>query len=935
VSLFIEKVKLRKKIVKKIIIITILLAAVNVYSNILYQPDNLNFEQGRPGFVPDGWVFPSKLATAGYIAFIEHKTVYEGRFSVAIDNPHYNADTAIVEGSPNMSTLYQSVDAFPFRNKTIRFSAWVKCDIGEPDAKGELWIVVRDEKKEVIVTEYGENDQITENVWHKKEIMAFIPNDADELRFGFLLNGKARLWADAVSIDIINPEGSSDLPPQQLSDKAIPALVTFAKLYGYLHHFYPSQNFRSLDQERLMLYSISRILDKPDNFISDMKGLLKDIAPEANILKKNEQINYSYLKPTTLQDRIAYVAEIAGGPVVKNSPAFYSILRNVYSTTRSREGSVFQNIDMIKYDNKKVVVSAMIKVDGKSPGSNAQIWCKTDIINSQDYTFATNSETPALENEWKKYSVEINMPENVYNLRLALVFLGEGAAYFDDIKVQVYDGEKLEKEFIVPNGDFEQSGAGNTLNSWEIEPAVLSAGYNAGRELNVKFGGSFSLRIASDLETMIKFPDMGELAIFPINEQYDIAFPLVIPIQKEFIADDFIKKLEIPGKPFGYNPTINDKSTRLAAVIQLWNIIKHFSLKTIAEAELENMLIQSLISVSTVNSYQDFSNIMNNMVQILTDPRVTVWNQFYDLKYGLPLVFHKFEQDVIVTSVIDNSLDITAGDVLTHVDGVQINDLIKKYEIKHYAVNQNFAILRALANIRVGVKDSKSTLTLKNKNGESREVAVTRNTLLHDIYEPRPEPIVELDSLVYYVDMTQVSDKTFKRVTDQIPEAKAFVFDMRGHMSMSEHVLSLFSDKDLDGVRWEIPVYTKPEKQLQSKIIYSGGITGRKKYTDTKLIFLIDESTIGYSEAVANIIKESQLGILLGAPSAGLIGETFSTRLIGGTSLSMTGMKAYNSTYKLLNGNSVEPDVLLLRNNNKFLNYTELLLEKALELLKN
>jgi C-terminal processing protease CtpA/Prc len=928
-------VKLRKKIVKKIIFITILLAAVNVYSNILYQPDNLNFEQGRPGFVPDGWVFPSKLATAGYIAFIEHKNVYEGRFSVAIDNPHYNADTAIVEGSPNMSTLYQSVDAFPFRNKTVRFSAWVKCDIGEPDAKGELWIVVRNEKKESIVAEYGEDDLIKDNVWHKKEITAFIPYDADELRFGFLLNGKARLWADAASIDIINPDGAVDLPPQKLSDKVIPTLVTFAKLYGYMHHFYPSHNFRSIDQERLLLYSISRILDKPDNFISDMRALLKDIAPEANILKKNEQMNYSYRKPASLQERIAYVAEIAGGPVVKNSPAFYSMLRNVYSTTRSREGSVFQNIDMIKYDNRKVIVTAMVKVDGTSPGSNAQIWCKTDIINSQDYTFATNSENPAFENEWKKYSVEINMPENVYNLRLALVFLGEGTAYFDDVKVQVYDGEKLEKEFIVPNGDFEQSGLGNTLNSWEIEPAVLSAGYSAGRDPNIKYGGAFSLSIASDPETMIKFPDMGEVARFPINGQYDIAFPLVIPIQKELIADNFAEKLEIPGKPFGYNPTINDKTTRLAAVIQLWNIIKHFSLKTIAEAELENLLIQSLISVSTVNSYEEFTIVMNNMVQILTDPRVTVWNQFYDLKYGLPLVFQKFEQDVIVTYVIDESLDINAGDVITHVDGVKINDLIKDYESKHYAVNQRFAILRALTNIRVGERDSKSTLTLKYNKGETRNVSVTRNVLLYDIYEPRPEPVVELDSLVYYVDMTQVSDKTFKRITDQIPHAKAFVFDMRGHMSMSEHVLSLFSDNDLTGVRWEIPIYTKPEKQLQSKTIYSGGIIGRKKYTDTKLIFLIDESTIGYTEAVAHIIKESQIGILLGAPTAGLIGETFSTRLIGGTSVSMTGMKAYNSTYNLLNGKSVEPDVLSLRNNNKFLNYTELLLEKALELLKN
>jgi C-terminal processing protease CtpA/Prc len=521
-------------------------------------------------------------------------------------------------------------------------------------------------------------------------------------------------------------------------------------------------------------------------------------------------------------------------------------------------------------------------------------------------------------------------------MRLALVFLGEGSAYFDDVTVQIFDGEKLEKEFMVPNGDFEKSGAENTLNSWEMEPAVLSAGYNAGRDPNTKYGGSFSLRISSDTETMVNFPDMDELARFSINKQFDLTFPLVIPFEMEKLPQDFAKNnLEIPGKPFGYNPTISDKTTRLAAVIQLWNIIKHFSINKIEATELENLLIQSLKSVSTTNSYDEFSNVMNNMLQILNDPRAVVWNQFYDLKYGLPLVFHKFEHDVIVTSVIDESLDITAGDVLTHVDGIKIGDLIKEYENRHYFVNQRYLTLRALANIRIGEKDTKSILTLKNNEGKSRDLVVSRNVLLYDIYEPRPEPIVELDSLVYYVDMTKISDNYFKRITDQITEAKAFVFDMRGHISMSEHVLSLFSDKDLAGVRWEIPIYTKPEKQLLSKTIYSGGITGRQKYSDTKLIFLIDESTIGYTEAVAHIIKESQLGTLIGAPTAGLIGETFTTRLIGGTSVSMTGMKAFDSDNRLLNGKSVEPNVLLLRNHNKFLNYTELLLEKALELLNN
>lgn len=919
----------------KNLIIMMLFIVVNATANIIYQPDNLNFERGRPGYVPDSWIFPAKLETAGYSANIDDKTVYEGRYSVALINPNYNADTASVGESQNMSTLYQSVDAYPFRNKMINFSAWVRTQHEEFDAKGELWIVVRDEKKNIVLSVYGENDLIRDSIWHKKELTAIIPKDADELRFGFLLEGKSSLWIDAVSLNIIDPEGSIDLPPATLSEKVLPNLLSFAKLYGYLYHFYPSNTFRSVDQERLLLYSVSNILTDNFDFAKDMKSLLKEIAPQANILAKNEQLNYSYKTPTAIQDKIAYVSEIAGGPVLKNSPAFYSMLRNIYSTTRSREGSVFQNVDMIKNDNKRIVVSAMIKVDGLSPGSNAQIWCKTDIVNSDKYTFATSSENPALDNEWKNYSVEMIMPENVYNLRLALVFLGEGKAYFDDVKIQMFDGNKMEKEFIVPNGDFEKAGAGQTLNSWQIEPAVINAGYSAGRDQMNKYRGAFSLRISSDINTMIKFPELGKLARFSINDKHDIVFPYVLPQNQEISNVDLSEKLSLNGKPHGYNPKITDRTTRLASVIQLWNIIKHFSMNDLNNDVLDNLLVSSLKSASIANSLNDFNDILNNMMMVMQDPRATTWNQFYESKYGLPIVFHNFDDDIIVTSVIDQSLAINPGEIIKGIDGVNIEDVIENYSSKHYSVNPDYNILRALANIRSGEKNSECVLTISDKSGQVRDIRVKRNELLSNIYEPRPEPIVELDTAIYYVDMTQMSDKTFKNISDQIGQVKAFVFDLRGFIIMSEHMLSLFSDKDIQGVRWEIPIYTKPEKKLISKKVFAGGIKGRSKYPDTKLIFLIDESTIGYSEAVAQIIKDEKIGILLGAPTAGLIGEAYTTRLIGGTSISLTGMKAYDSNNGLINGKSIQPDVLLHRNHNKFLNYTELLLEKALELLNN
>lgn len=76
----------------------------------------------------------------------------------------------------------------------------------------------------------------------------------------------------------------------------------------------------------------------------------------------------------------------------------------------------------------------------------------------------------------QEYKLKITLPKNVYNLRLALVFLGEGNAYFDDVNIKLFDGDKFVKNIDVPNGNFELSAPNNTLHSWQTESEVLSAG---------------------------------------------------------------------------------------------------------------------------------------------------------------------------------------------------------------------------------------------------------------------------------------------------------------------------------------------------------------------------------------------------------------------------------------------------------------------------
>lgn len=217
------------------------------------------------------------------------------------------------------------------------------------------------------------------------------------------------------------------------------------------------------------------------------------------------------------------------------------------------------------------------------------------------------------------------------------------------------------------------------------------------RTADIRKEGEFSLRISSDLETMIHYPELGEIGRFSINNEYDLVFPLVLMPRSEMLLTNFSEKFTIKGKPTGYNPNYRDRTTRLALVIQLWSIIKHFSLNQIENEILNNALRKSLTDVAAKGDYDSLMATLNELIMLLDDPRANVWNQFVDAKYGLPLVFNQFENEIIVTTVIDESLPIEPGDKILKVGGTDIRQAIQNYTKSIVSVNDRFAVSKALA----------------------------------------------------------------------------------------------------------------------------------------------------------------------------------------------------------------------------------------------
>jgi C-terminal processing protease CtpA/Prc len=157
-----------------------------------------------------------------------------------------------------------------------------------------------------------------------------------------------------------------------------------------------------------------------------------------------------------------------------------------------------------------------------------------------------------------------------------------------------------------------------------------------------------------------------------------------------------------------------------------------------------------------------------------------------------------------------------------------------------------------------------------------------------------------------------MNDVRLKDYIEPLAQREGYIFDLRGFSSISEYFLSFLTNDSILNAKWEVPVYTQPDKLNPSSSIFgTGKISGNGKLSGKKVVFITDEKTTGYAEAIISIIKSNKLAKVLGQPTSGAPGEVFAVRLYGNFNVSLSGLKVYSPDGNLLTGSPIKPDILV------------------------
>ena len=297
---------------------------------------------------------------------------------------------------------------------------------------------------------------------------------------------------------------------------------------------------------------------------------------------------------------------------------------------------------------------------------------------------------------------------------------------------------------------------------------------------------------------------------------------------------------------------------------------------------------------ATDGNKTEYLETLERLCADINDGQGRVWENNSDNYFGIPVLWKWVGEKLIIYKIDKNSTDIIPGSEVISINGKNANEIVKSKKLSITGKNEQWRMLRAAAEMRVGLLNEPMNLRLATPDGAIEEHKLSYNIKLADLTDSRPDQFRIIQDDFYYMDLTRITDRGMKNLVselkEKLPTAKFIIFDLRGDANISEEFLGMFLNSSVPSIIRKFPVFTKPEGKPCTYLKLQSEITAKNPRVKATVVFLIDERTSGSAELIAGLAKIYKIGMLVGSQTSGTANEVFGINLPGEYKASIIGM---------------------------------------------
>jgi hypothetical protein len=720
---------------------------------------------------------------------------------------------------------------------------------------------------------------------------------------------------------------------------AVANLRAFAKLYGYVHFFHPSDEASSIEWERFAVLGAGRVLDCSDaeSLRSTLVGLFGPFAPTVQVYGAGV-----HPKPVKLVGDSATCLPVCWqhrGPGLQNARPYSSQRTNRPKPAHYAERTVVQSIDLPSAD-ANVERSLRVRVRARSEeveSGDEPIVFGVGINLGEDrfVAVARASGIPVSGAAWRVLQVEVPIEPGQAQAAVGVAAGSSGTLWADDFEAWVSSGDSWLKL------DLKDPGFEDSLSLEESPAWVYSS--PAEKTEDRPFAGAKCLHMIADTsratfagspapgEFVDKLLDRGLMCRVPLclwSEQGK-TLPHVDSAALECLRTE-IDAIELD------TPDLPPPAARLGAVVIAWTAAQHFyPYFDVVPTDWDVVLTETLAQALADAGRLDFHRTLRRMAVALYDSHANG----SDLRSDKGMVKARLDivEGRIVVIAARQETGLHRGDVLLEINGRSASEVLGDEE-SCVSGSPHWRHVLGLFRLLFGPKNEPLRFLVERGTGTALVSAMPCEPPGLPLSCDTGDCIRELEPGIWYVDLTRAPMPAIDSVMDKLAKAEGAVFDLRGYPCHNHDVIShLLTGKEKRGERWMwIPriVYPDHERIDGWDGLGFAALLPREPHIAGKVVFLTDGSAVSYAESFMGHIEGLKLADIVGRPTAGTNGNIVLLPLPGGFQFSWTGMKVtkFDGSQHHLIG--IQPTVPLERTLKAVREGRDEYIEKALQLIR-
>jgi C-terminal processing protease CtpA/Prc len=365
---------------------------------------------------------------------------------------------------------------------------------------------------------------------------------------------------------------------------------------------------------------------------------------------------------------------------------------------------------------------------------------------------------------------------------------------------------------------------------------------------------------------------------------------------------------------------------RLLALFRLWNIVQYFSpYKHQIEKDWDGVMNEYILEIVEAPDEFSYEMVILRFLNEIHDTHTQLYsggNAITDWKgkFYPPVNMSIIENQLVINyfnmAPKDADIGLALGDIVTHIEGVSVDELIEK-RLSYFPASNYPTKLRNIAPQLL--RSNKQQLNITVKKGQEHIQQILK------LYEKKDLPFFNHNKTRYftepsyrflsddigYVDLKNIINEDIERIKTEFLNTKGIILDIRNYpnLFLPFSLGSYFVQEKTPFVKFTTVNLNTPG-EFNFGPLFS--ISPSEQTYSGKLVVLVNELTQSMAEYTAMAFQAGPNTTVIGSTTAGADGNISTIYLPGGLRTVISGIGVFYPDGKETQRIGIVPDIVVL-----------------------